>query len=223
MAHDFGPRQLNQQQTQLRTALESGSPQGISLFLRHHAMLHSARMAQAGLWSYEDELLDGIDEQVFRRIPGKEEHSVAWAIFHIARIEDVAMNLLVAGGRQVVDEGNWLERMKLSVRHTGNAMPQVDVVALSAAIDLAALRDYRVAVGRRTQVIAAGLSVEDLGRRVDPQRLASVMEQDALLPGAEGIAEYWGGRTIAGLLLMPASRHILVHLNEAARLKARRG
>jgi len=223
MPQDFDPKQLNQQQTQLRAALEGGSQEGIPLFLRQHAMLHSARMAQTGLWSYEDALLDGIEDEIFRRIPGKVEHSVAWAIFHIARIEDVAMNLLVAGGSQVLDEGDWLERMKLEVRHTGNAMTQQDVVALSAAIDLQGLRDYRVAVGRRTQGITKGLSKEELQQGVDPQRLAKVMEQEALLPGAEGIADYWGGRTIAGLLLMPASRHILVHLNEAARLKTRRG
>ena len=223
MAQDFDPKQLNRQQIRLRAVLESGSDEGIPLFLRQHAMLHSARMAQAGLWSYEDVLLDGIEDKLFRRIPAKAEHSVAWAIFHITRIEDVAMNLLVAGGNQVLDEGDWLQQMKLDVHHTGNAMPQQDVATLSAAIDLQGLRDYRVAVGRRTQGITKQLSKEDLKHGVDPQRLAKVMEQEALLPGAEGIADYWGGRTIAGLLLMPASRHILVHLNEATRLKARRG
>jgi hypothetical protein len=45
------------------------------------------------------------------------------------------------------------------------------------------------------------------------------MTSGALVEAATGIKEYWGKRDIAGLLLMPASRHILVHLNEALTLK----
>ena len=33
------------------------------------------------------------------------------------------------------------------------------------------------------------------------------------------LVEYWGTRTLAGLILMPATRHPLVHLNEAMRIK----
>ena len=65
--------------------------EAIQLFLRQHAMLHSARMAQTGLWSFEDEVLDDMSEEQIRRIPHNCEHSVAWAIWHIARIEDVTI------------------------------------------------------------------------------------------------------------------------------------
>jgi hypothetical protein len=34
-----------------------------------------------------------------------------------------------------------------------------------------------------------------------------------------GIVDYWGSRTIAGLLLMPPTRHNFTHLNEARMLK----
>lgn len=33
---------------------------------------------------------------------------------------------------------------------------------------------------------------------------------------ARFVTDYWSRRTIAGLLLMPATRHNFVHLNEAA-------
>jgi hypothetical protein len=39
---------------------------------------------------------------------------------------------------------------------------------------------------------------------------------------ASDILDYWGKRTKAGLLLMPATRHNFLHLNEAQRLKQRR-
>jgi hypothetical protein len=45
------------------------------------------------------------------------------------------------------------------------------------------------------------------------------MDEGALLPEAIGILQYWSKRTIAGLLLMPPTRHNFLHLNEALRIK----
>jgi hypothetical protein len=48
------------------------------------------------------------------------------------------------------------------------------------------------------------------------------MDEGAVVAAAKGVVEYWGRRNTAGLLLMPATRHNLVHLNEALWLKGRR-
>ena len=52
------------QQTELRRALLNSKQhaRAIQLFLRQHAMLHSASMARAGLWSFEDAVLDDMPE-----------------------------------------------------------------------------------------------------------------------------------------------------------------
>jgi hypothetical protein len=47
-------------------------------------------------------------------------------------------------------------------------------------------------------------------------------DEGAVVEAARGLLDYWGKRNIAGLLLMPATRHNLVHLNEALQLKQRR-
>ena len=212
------------QQTELRRILMSFSQhsKAIELFISQHAMLHSAKMAQTESWSFEDEVLNDMIEEQIRRIPQNCDHSVAWNIWHIARIEDVAMNLLVANSPQILHRDNWLERMKISARDTGNAMDREDMAILSAAIDIEALRAYRIAVGRRTHEIVKGLQPEDLKQKVQPSRLQQVMDEGALVEAATGIKDYWGRRNIAGLLLMPATRHSLVHLNEALNLKRRR-
>ncbi len=129
------------------------------------------------------------------------------------------MNLLVAGSPQLALRDGWLKRMGISVRDTGNAMDKASVARLSAAIDIEALRAYRLAVGRRTREIVKRLTPEALKQKVDPARLQQVMAQGALVEAARGIADYWGRRTIAGLLLMPPTRHNFVHLNEALRIK----
>jgi len=96
------------------------------------------------------------------------------------------------------------------------------MVQLSEEINIAALRVYRVAVGRQTRQIVTAITPTDFTKKVDLQRLEQIRADDAIREGAEGILEYWRKRTIAGLLLMPASRHILVHLNEALNLKRKR-
>ena len=212
------------QQTELRRALLNSKlhDKAIQLFLRQHAMLHSARMARAGLWSFEDAVLDDMPEEQMRRVPRNGEHSAAWLIWHTARCEDITMNLLVAGSPQVLRRGNWLKRMHISACDTGNAMDREAVAAFSRAIDVQALRDYRIAVGRRTRAIVKRLKPEELREKVQPVRLERVWDEGAVVPAASGIADYWGKRDVAGLLLMPATRHNLIHLNEALQLKRRR-
>jgi hypothetical protein len=215
---------LNKQQTELRHVMMGFDQhdKAIRLFLRQHAMLHSAKVAQGEFWSFENEILNDMTERQIRRIPRNCEHSVAWCIWHMARIEDVTMNLLVAGSSQILHRSNWLERMKLTSCDTGNEMDEQELARLSATIELEALRAYRAAVGRRTREIVGQLEAEALKQKVDPIRVQQVMEEGAVVQAARGIVDYWGRRNLAGLLLMPATRHNLVHLNEALRLKRRR-
>ena len=212
---------LNKQQTELRHVMMSFDQhnKAIRLFLRQHAMLHTVKMAQSEPWSFEDKVLNDMTEEQIRRIPRNCEHSVAWCIWHMARIEDVTMNVLVAGSSQILHWGNWLERMKMTVCDTGNEMAEEDVAKLSAAIDIEALRAYRLAVGRRTREIAEQLEPDELKQKVEPSRLQQVMAEGAVVEAARGLIDYWSRRNIAGLLLMPPTRHNFIHLNEAWRVK----
>lgn len=148
-------------------------------------------------------------------------HSLAWIIWRIARIEDVTMNLLLADSPQVLHRDQWLKRMKVTVRDTGNAMDEKSVAKLSVTIDIDALRTYRLTVGRRTRQIVKCFKPEELRQKVEPSRLQRVMAKGAVTEAASGIRDYWGKRTIAGLLLMPPTRHNFLHSNEALRVKQR--
>ncbi len=218
------PQKINRQQTRLRDLLDD--PQqftaAMDLFLHHHAALHSAQMAGTEPWSFEDEILDDLTEEQFRRIPENEEHSIAWNFWHIARIEDTTMNLLAAGTPQVFDQEDWAGRLNTAFRDSGNEMSSTDLAKLSQELNFSALRAYRLVVGRRTREIVMQLTPERLYQKVDPQRMHKVYEVGALVPAAQGIANYWAKRDIAGLLLMPASRHLITHLNESLRLKRKR-
>lgn len=217
-------RQWNEQQKEFRQILLSlqEHEKAMEKFLVQHGVLHSAAVDGSLPWSFEDELFADLTEKLVRRIPANCEHSIAWAIWHIARIEDVTMNMLVAGTPQLYLEEGWDARLGIGAQDTGNTMAESAVRELSEAIDIDELRSYRAAVGRRTREIIRQISLEDLQSKVEPSRLQQVLDVGAVVEQARGLIEYWGKRDIAGLLLMPPTRHNFVHLNEAERLKLRR-
>lgn len=216
--------QLNAQLILIRKMLqEKQSFEQIKpLILEVHAHLHAQTMTGSIDWSYQDEILAGVPTDWMRIIPEGEDHSIAWLLWHLTRCEDITMNLLVAGSPQVLNQDDWLDRIKTPICHTGNEMDEAGVARFSASIDVGELRAYRVAVGRRTQEIVKQLGPGDLKQKVDPARLQRVWDERAVVEAASGIVDYWGKRNVAGLLLMPASRHLIVHLNEALKLKRRR-
>jgi hypothetical protein len=213
----------NAQQKQLQNALSRPEQhhKAIELFLQQHAMVHSRSMSGSGLYSFEDEVCQGLSEEEFRIIPSGMEHSIVWILWHLARIEDVTMNLLVAGGSQVFFDESWDHQVGAPINDTGNSISPQGVLALSQAVDADVLRDYRVAVGCRTREIAGHLSSGQLKQKVDPGRLLKVRGEGGVIQAAEDVITYWSRRTIAGLLLMPPTRHNFLHLNEAARVKAK--
>lgn len=191
----------------------------IALFLEQHALVHSAQVAAGEENTFADEVWEGLSEAAARYIPPNGEHSIIWCFWHLARIEDVTMNVLLAGRAQLFEEQGWAPRLKAPCRETGNALAPAEIAALSATADLGALRAYRDAVGRRTREIVRPLQAGDLAQKVAPGRLQRLLDEGAVVEASRGLLEYWGGLTHAGLLLMPPTRHNLVHLNEALQLK----
>ena len=215
----------NEQQKVLRKSLTHPDQhsRAIELFVDQHARMHAAGMSGAGLWSFEDEVLERVSEKQMRLIPRNGQHSIAWVVWHMTRIEDVTMNLLVAASPQVLCAEDWPGRMKVRLRDTGNRMSPAGVAELSACMDMQALRDYRLAVGRRTREIAKQLSPQDLKRKVEPTRLQQISLEGAAVAAAQDLLDYWGGLTLAGLLLMPPTRHNFIHWNEALKVKQKFG
>jgi hypothetical protein len=61
--------------------------------------------------------------------------------------------------------------------------------------------------------------VKDFKQKVNPCRIEKVRNEGAVSTEAMEITNYWSKKTIAGLLLMPPTRHCILHLNEAMRIK----
>jgi DinB superfamily len=142
------------------------SKQALVSFFIQHAAVHSAQISASVTWSFADEILKDIPDDIWRRVPAKAEHSIAWCVFHIARCEDVAINILVADEPQIIHRNDWLNKMCISIQHTGNEMSYHEIFEMNKSIDIHALKSYRLAVGCKTEMITRNLKPEQLFNKV---------------------------------------------------------
>lgn len=184
------------------------------LFLRQHSIVHSAEVAEDGEWSMLDSILEGLTDEQMRARPGKGANSIAWLLWHMARTEDVTMNVLIAEQPQVLDDEGWRERLNIRM-DIGTSMDDDEVADFSEQADMRAIRAYRNAVGCRTREIVQNLSPEEFDQKVDPARAEALLMDGALVDGAARVARFWGGKTKGFLLAMPGTGHSFMHLAEA--------
>lgn len=110
-------------------------------------------------------------------------NSIAWLVWHVARVEDSGLNRLVFDRPQVLDDpdGCWTERMKVPLRHHGTTMTSAEVDDLTARMDLPALRGYAEAVAARTRDLVGALDPASLDDQVEPSHLRRVLFDEGML------------------------------------------
>jgi hypothetical protein len=194
----------------------------VRLLLNQHSLLYSSKMNNTSLDTLEDELLEGITLETMRKYPvvsPNTKKSIAWHIWHAARVEDIAISVLVDYEDQVLHAGDWLKKLNINFIHTGNEMNEEEVATLSSKIDINALLAYRLELARNTQKIIGALKPGQLKQKVSRTQARSLLEQGTIKKEAEWLVEYWEKKSIAGLILMPATRHNFLHLNKSIRIK----
>jgi hypothetical protein len=207
----------NRQHALIRRLLlhEKNYAKALPLLLVHHAAVHAGKLG--GGWSYQDEVVGPLTEEQLRVAP-RNGLSALWKLWHATRVEDATMNVLLAGGKQVLLGGGW--RAKLGVRFVdvGNDMPPADLARLNRELNVRALLAYRLAVGRSTRAILRKLKPDHLWEKPAPERIERLRKEKVVRKQAEWLLKFWGGNPAANLLLMPATRHPFVHLNEISRM-----
>jgi hypothetical protein len=195
--------------------------QAKELCLDLHSLVHTAEMSGLDIRTLEDELLDGLDERVFRTMLTDKTVTIAWDLWHLTRIEDITANILIANDFQVINSGKWLNKMNVTVCDTGNAMTKDEISVFSSQIDMNELKNYRVSVGIKTREIINQLNPNQMKSKIEPSRLQRVLDEGGVLEAEESswLLDFWGKKTVAGILLMPITRHQVVHINDALKIK----
>nr|WP_259545634.1 hypothetical protein [Heyndrickxia oleronia] len=109
--------------------------------------------------------------------------------------------------------------MNIGFCHSGNDMSDEEIAELSKSIDFDSLIAYRQAVGRRTRDIISLLDPNQFNEKVNKNRINRLFDENAVTQESAWLADYWSKKTIAGLILMPATRHNYLHLNKCIRIK----
>lgn len=198
--------------------------EAVSIFLTQHALLHDDSVGHLEQATLAQHLLENIDETTFRKYPVSNpdtKNSIAWHVWHISRIEDMTMNILIADAPQVLNRGDWLSRLTIPFAHSGNDMTEEEIDFLSKSIDLQALKQYRKEVGKQTRVVVKSLKAGDFQLAIEANRIKRLFDEGAVLLKSKWLTDYWSKKNVAGLILMPATRHNFLHLNKCVRIKER--
>jgi len=187
----------------------------LGLFLLRYHAVHGG---------FVDDLFAGLDDAQVRARPHG-LNSVVWLVWHATRVEDAAVNRFVADRPQVLTEEGWLDRLGGARRDVGSGMASLEVDALSADIDTAALRGYARSVADRTRSVAGSLAPAAWEEIVPEARVRRIVADEALLVDAgRWVEDFWArGHARGWYLLQTALLHPYAHWFEAMATRGQLG
>ena len=167
-----------------------------------------------------DLLFEDLQQNEISIMLTSKDETIAWAVWHIARIEDLTMNILVCNSSQVFND-SWRQRLRVSITDTGNAMSDDEIMEFSKKIDANELIQYRNAVGKRSREILLHLHSSDMKRKVEPGSIARILSEGGVTEQKDSIwlLDFWSKKDVAGIIMMPLTRHQTLHLNDCYRWK----
>ena len=157
-----------------------------------------------------------LPEVKLRSRPVTGVNPIAWCLWHVARTEDIGLNRMVTDGKQVFDEGGWMEKLKLPIRHYGIGMTEDEVLNVAATIDIHLLQEYARQVGERTLEIVDKLDPCSLDAIVTDEYIIRVLkEEGAVKPERiKGSLEAYQGNPKGWFLMHMGMTHTYIHIGE---------
>ena len=172
-----------------------------------------------------DELKAELNRADFNAMPfpnanGYHSKTIAYSIWHIARIEDITAHSLIQGDEQLFFAADYQKRIGSPIITTGNELVGEQISEFSRQLDLDELYQYLADVRSSTDAIVRNLEFSDLKRKMtekdkDYLRSLRVVSSDER---AVWLIDYWCGKDVRGLIQMPFSRHWIMHIEASIRI-----
>lgn len=155
------------------------------------------RDAFTRLLEHVDEVTDGLTDEVATYRPAPEANSIAWLLWHSARVQDIQV-AQVAGVEQAWTRDGWVDRFGLDLPRddSGYGHSAADVAKVRVPARL--LAGYYRAVHQLTLDYVDGVTAEELARVVD---------------------KHWNPPVTAGVRLVSVLDDCAQHLGQAAYLR----
>lgn len=220
----FAP--IREKYNELKMELEGTDIDRIrELALEVHAMVHPAEISGRTEKTIADYVLDYMlkgnqnalvpreDYDVDLHYAGTRTVPMCWQFWHTYRIEDLVSNILMADQEQIFNE-EWQRKIGSSITDTGNALDLNEAIVFGKEINIEALHEYMIAVGKNTRRILENLTLEQIKMMVPYESVMRILEEGGVTTDFRSVwlLVYWGSLTIGGMILTPMTDHHMMHL-----------
>lgn len=197
----------------------------IELTLEVHAMVHPAEISGRTEKTIADYVLDYMlrgnqnelvpreDYDVDLHYAGTRTVPLCWQFWHTYRIEDLVGNILMANQNQIFNE-EWQRKIGSPITDTGNALELDEAIAFGKEINVEALHEYMLAVGKNTRNILGNLTLVQINSMVPEEWVMRILEEGGVTTDFRSVwlLVFWGRLTMGGMILTPMTDHHMMHL-----------
>ena len=197
----------------------------INKTLEVHAMVHPREVSGTSDKTIADYVLDYMLEgnqnvQVPRQIWDTDLHyagtdmvPLCWQFWHTYRIEDLVSNILMADQDQIFND-EWKKKIGVSITDTGNALEPDEAIEFGKNMNVEALKEYMITVGKNTRKIIEKLSLEEIKSMVPEEWVMRILEVGGVTTDFRSVwlLVFWGRLTRGGMILTPMTYHHMMHL-----------
>ncbi len=211
---------------ELKIALEGTDIDRIrELALEVHSMVHLAEISGKNEKTIADYVFDYMlngnqntlvpreDYDVDLHYAGTRTVPMCWQFWHTYRIEDLVSNILTANQEQIFTE-DWQRKIGSSITDTGNALELDEAIAFGKELNIEALREYMIVVGKNTREILKRLTLEQIKSMVPEEWVMRILEEGGVTTDFRSVwlLVFWGRLTRGGMILTPMTNHHMMHL-----------
>lgn len=197
----------------------------IELTLEVHAMVHPAEISGRTEKTIADYVLDYMlrgnqnelvpreDYDVDLHYAGTRTVPLCWQFWHTYRIEDLVSNILMANQNQIFNE-EWQRKIGSPITDTGNALELDEAIAFGKEINVEALHEYMLTVGKNTRNILGNLTLVQINSMVPEEWVMRILEEGGVTTDFRSVwlLVFWGRLTMGGMILTPMTDHHMMHL-----------
>ena len=131
------------------------------------------------------------------------------------------LEILSAGGQQILFRGEHQSRINSPIITTGNELQKEEIGTFSRQLSIGALYDYIADVDAASTQILKSLTYSDLKATVsgDSRKQLELLRVVSTDENAYWLMDYWCGKDVKGLIRMPFSRHWIMHIEACLRIR----
>lgn len=171
-------------------------------------------------------IVDNFPKEAFYQMPfpgaaGYHSKSLAYSIWHIFRIEDIVAHELIARDQQILFTSDFLQRIGSPIFTTGNELEGKAISDFSKKLEIQTLYQYAKAVMESTNEIMLHLDYSQMKKKFAEDDKNKLLQTGSVSNDEKAVwlIDYWCGKDVRGLIMMPFSRHWIMHIEAMQRIK----